>query len=88
MKKMIALRRHAYGVGQKEKGERYEASPDEARTLVALGWAKFDTEGADETPAGDGDETPEPPKTPAEKPASKKPAGKGKYSRRDMTAKD
>lgn len=39
MRDMIALKKHAYGTGTKGKGERYQALPGEARTLVALGWA-------------------------------------------------
>lgn len=101
MQKMIALRRHAYGVGNKEKGERYEATAHEARTLVALGWSKYDD--GEEAPAGpavppdpkpaasaDGDDSPakdaSPPK-PAKDAKPPKPE-KRKYERRDMRARD
>lgn len=38
--KLVALRRHPFGVGFREKGEEYEATPEEAATLTALGWSR------------------------------------------------
>lgn len=97
MKKMIALRRHAYGVGNKENGERYEASDQEARVLVALGWAKYDEGDADAPPADTATVAPEAAVdvpaaseivAPADTDAPPAPAAaKRTYQRRDMKAK-
>lgn len=83
MKKMIALRRHAYGVGNKEAGERYEATPGEAKTLVALGWAAYDAEEAPKFETKDlvAEEQ-------AVEPATDTVPTKRTYQRRDMKAKD
>lgn len=91
--KMVALRKHPFGTGEREVGEEYEATADESAILIALGWAK---KAKAEKP------TPEPasvapaPKSEIahkvmkaeeqEKPAL--PAAKRTYQRRDMRAKD
>lgn len=83
--KMVALKRHPYGVGTREKGEEYDANPQEAKTLKAIGWAR-EVEPA-KTVA-----KPEPEKVetrdlkPEKKPAKK--AAKQTYRTRDMKAKD
>lgn len=93
--KMVALRRHAFGVGMRETGEQYEASPGEAATLKALGWAR-------EASAAKPEAKPQAPavhtaKVEAEtvasrdmKPAKKaaKKASKQTYRTRDMKAKE
>lgn len=38
--KMVALRKHPFGTGEREAGEEYEATADESAILTALGWAK------------------------------------------------
>ena len=38
--KMVALRRHPFGVGTRDVGEEYEASAQEAAILKGLGWAR------------------------------------------------
>jgi hypothetical protein len=38
--KMVALRKHPFGIGEREEGEEYEATADEAAILTALKWAK------------------------------------------------
>lgn len=38
--KMVAVRKHPFGTGEREAGEEYEASADESAVLIALGWAK------------------------------------------------
>lgn len=38
--KMIALRKHPFGTGERAAGEEYEATADESAILIALGWAK------------------------------------------------
>lgn len=91
--KMVALRKHPFGTGEREAGEEYDATAEESAILIALGWAK---KAKAEKP------TPEPtPAAPApkadiaqkvmkaeerEKPAQ--PAAKRTYQRRDMRAKD
>lgn len=84
MKKMVALRRHAYGVGNKEAGERYEATPGEAKTLVALGWAAYDAEEAPKVEA----KVLVAEEKASEPDADSAPTAKRTYQRRDMKAKD
>jgi len=38
--KMVALRKHPFGVGEREAGEEYDATRSEADILIALGWGK------------------------------------------------
>ena len=38
--KMVALRKHPFGTGEREAGEEYDATADESAILIALGWAK------------------------------------------------
>ena len=38
--KMVALRKHPFGTGEREAGDEYQATPDESAILIALGWAK------------------------------------------------
>lgn len=38
--KMVALIKHPFGTGERDAGEEYEATTDEAATLIALGWAE------------------------------------------------
>ena len=38
--KMVALRKHPFGTGDREAGEEYEATADESAILIALKWAK------------------------------------------------
>lgn len=38
--KMVALRKHPFGTGERDVGEEYEATPDESAILIALGWGK------------------------------------------------
>lgn len=84
--KMVALRKHPFGTGEREAGEEYTATADEAAILIALKWAK---------------KAPEPkPQEPAKAeavPAAKAATGKAleadatdakrTYERRDMKAK-
>ncbi len=86
MVKMLALRRHPFGVGHREKGEQYDATPDEAKVLTALGWAR-------ELPKQTKVEAKPEPQTleTAAMTAQKKPAKKAaeqRYRTRDMKAKD
>lgn len=83
--KMVALRRHPFGVGTREKGEEYEANANEARILTVLGWAR-------EAASVKAVPQPEAPKvekviSPETQPAAQK-ATKQTYRTRDMKAKD
>ena len=74
--KLVALRRHPFGVGFREAGEEYEATQDEAATLTALGWSRAAKEKAEKAEA---DEKPAKP--------AKGPAKKQAYRTRDLKAK-
>lgn len=70
--KMVALRTHPFGTGTREAGEEYEATPEEAKTLQALKWAR--PVGKSEAPA-------------AANKATEKVAKKQAYNTRDLRAK-
>lgn len=82
--KMVALRKHPFGTGEREAGEEYEATPNESAILIALKWA----EKAKEKPAKV-EKAPvvETKVLKAEAKAETAPA-KGTYQRRDLKAKD
>ncbi|MYZ41411.1 hypothetical protein [Schauerella aestuarii] len=74
--KMVALRKHPFGTGEREAGEEYTANADEASILTALKWAKpVKSEKAEATVA----------KKDLDAEASEK---KRAYQRRDLKAKD
>jgi len=89
--KLVALRKHPFGTGEREKGEEYEATSDEAKVLVALGWAAT-------APSRHERPTPDAPPAHAQDPGSEtapvenegeEPTKKRRgYQRRDMKAKD
>ena len=85
--KMVALRRHPFGVGTREKGEEYTASEGEAKILVALKWARPVKSGKVSSPSVD-DATSAPVATEVEKKPAAKKATKRTYRTRDMKAKD
>lgn len=70
--KMVALRRHPFGVGHREAGEEYDADANEAKILTSLGWAR---------------EAKVEKVVTAAKPAAKK-ATKQTYQTRDLKAKE
>jgi hypothetical protein len=90
--KMVALRKHPFGTGEREEGEEYEATADEAAILTALKWAKKAPQRETEVSvAAEPAPTPEPTAEVAkvEKVQVSDAGGKKRaYQRRDMKAKD
>lgn len=91
--KMVALRKHPFGTGEREAGEEYDATSDESAILIALGWAKKSK--ADKPVPAPAPAAPAPKSEGVQKvmkaeeqetPAQ--PAAKRTYQRRDMRAKD
>lgn len=82
--KMVALRKHPFGTGERDVGEEYEATPNESAILIALKWA----EKAKDKPAKV-EKTPVV-ETKVLKAETKDEAtpSKGTYQRRDLKAKD
>lgn len=81
--KMVALRKHPFGTGEREEGEEYFATPDESAILIALKWAALATESKAEKKV-----EVEPAAVIDNKAMTTKPTkDKGNYQRRDMKAK-
>lgn len=80
--KMVALRKHPFGTGERDAGEEYEATPDESAILIALGWGKKAPEKAAE-------KAPDAPAAIDNKALDAEASeNKRTYKRRDLKAKD
>ncbi|MDQ0035923.1 putative membrane protein [Variovorax boronicumulans] len=94
--KMVALRKHPFGTGEREAGEEYEATADESAILIALGWAKKAAPKVEKPAAAPSAPAPQaqPPAKvekvvkPAKEEAAPPDASKRTYQRRDLKAKD